>query len=335
MFFATVSGKRLLTQLQRFRSQGHRGADQDICLHGENRTLTFRQGVRTKSASAPRSEAKSTRRELGFIVERVRRGLSTILEMGLETPERRVLLQRTRDPRHSGLCIPQSTLELREKCMDDATLHRWGKPDTILVATNLLDAPHIGPHVIAQARLSGAKVLLVHVIQPSYLPMNPTEAIPFVLPSPTLRSVQGRLNKIVKELQYEGVPCEPIVLKGLHGEQIPALIDERRVDRVIVGTRGAAALDRILLGAVADDLSHQVDVPVCVVGPHVRPQASSNRKPTSILVATSFRSQRPPSVQLAVELAALYHAHLTWLHVVSEEHTEPQAQPRESAPRLE
>ena len=205
--------------------------------------------------------------------------------------------------------------------MDDAMLHRWGKPDTILVATNLLDAPHIRPHVIAQARLSGAKVLLVHVIQPSYLPMNPTEGLPFVLPSPTLRSVQGRLNEIVKELQCEGVLCEPVVLKGLPGEQIPALIHERRVDRVIVATRGAEALDRILLGSVADDLLHQVEVPVCVVGPHVRSRASSNRKPTSILVATSFRSQRPPSVQLAVELAALYHAHLTLLHVVSEEHT--------------
>lgn len=151
--------------------------------------------------------------------------------------------------------------------------------------------------------------------------MNPTDGPPFVLPSPTLRSVQGRLNEIVKELQYEGIPCEPIVLKGLPSEQIPALIHERRVDRVIVATRGAEALDRILLGSVADDLLHQVDVPVCVVGPHVPPQAASNRKPTSILVATSFRSQRPPSVQLAVELAALYHAHLTLLHVVSGEHT--------------
>jgi nucleotide-binding universal stress UspA family protein len=211
--------------------------------------------------------------------------------------------------------------------MDNAMLHRWGKPDTILVATNLLDAPHIGPHATAQARLSGAKVLLVHVIQPSYLRTNPTEGLPFVLPSPTLRSVQSRLNETVKEFQYEGVLCEPIVLKGLPGEQIPALIHERRVDRVIVGTRGAEALDRILLGSLADDLLHQVDVPVCVVGPHVRPQASPNRKPTSILVATSFRSQRPLSVQLAVELATFYHSRLTLLHVASEEHrTEEQCQ---------
>jgi hypothetical protein len=45
VFFATGSGKRPLTQLQRYRSQGQRGADQDICLYGENRTLTMQTPV--------------------------------------------------------------------------------------------------------------------------------------------------------------------------------------------------------------------------------------------------------------------------------------------------
>ena len=204
--------------------------------------------------------------------------------------------------------------------MDDATLHRWVKPDTILVATNLLDASRIKPHAIAQARLSGAKVLLVHVIEPSYLRTNPTLGPLFLSSSPTLRPVQSRLNEIVKEFQHEGVLCEPITLKGPRGKQIPALIHERPVDRVIAGTRGAEALDRVLLGSFADDLLHQVDVPVCVVGPRVRPQVCPNRKPTSILVATSFRSERPPSVQLAVELTTLYQSHLTLPHVVSPQH---------------
>jgi hypothetical protein len=40
--------------------------------------------------------------------------------------------------------------------MDKADLHRWGNPDTILVATNLQDTPHLVPHAIAQARCSNA-----------------------------------------------------------------------------------------------------------------------------------------------------------------------------------
>jgi nucleotide-binding universal stress UspA family protein len=218
------------------------------------------------------------------------------------------------------LGISQLKLKLG-KYMDSLLLHRWGKPDTIIVATNLIDAPHMTPHAIAQARLSGAKVLFVHVIAPSNLRTNPADGPLFVLPSPTLHSVQSRLNEIVKEFQHQGVLCEPIALKGLPAEQILALVHEREADRVIVETRGAEALDRILLGSVAEDLLHQVDVPVCIVGPHVRPQASPNQKPASVLIATSFRSQRPPSLHLAVELATLYHSHLTLLHVMSQEHT--------------
>jgi nucleotide-binding universal stress UspA family protein len=204
--------------------------------------------------------------------------------------------------------------------MDNAMLHRWGNPDTILVATNLVDAPHLVPHAIAQAKLSRAKILLVNVIEPSYLRTNPAEGPPFVLPSPTLRAVQNKLNEIVKQFQQEGVLCEPIALKGLPGVQIPALIHERNVDRVIVGTRSAEGLDRILLGSVADELLHEVDVPVCVVGPHVRPQIRPNSKPASILVATSFRYQSQPNIRLAVELAKLYQSHLTLVHVMSPEH---------------
>ena len=121
--------------------------------------------------------------------------------------------------------------------MESAMFYRWASPDTILVATDLYDAPHLVPHAIAQAKLSRAKVLLVNVIEPSYLRTNPAEGPPFVIPSPALHTVQARLNEIVKQFQQEGVLCEPIALKGLPGEQIPALIHERDVDRVLVGTR--------------------------------------------------------------------------------------------------
>jgi nucleotide-binding universal stress UspA family protein len=165
--------------------------------------------------------------------------------------------------------------------MKSNLIHRWGNPDTILLATNLLDTPHLLPHAIVQAKLSQAKVLLAHVVEPSYLRTNPPDGPPFVMPGPTVRSVQSELNRIVKQFQWEGILCEPIVLKGLSNEQIAALVLEREVDRVIVGTRSAETLDRILLGSVADDLPHQLDVPVCVVGPRVRPQVTSDQEPAT------------------------------------------------------
>jgi nucleotide-binding universal stress UspA family protein len=200
--------------------------------------------------------------------------------------------------------------------MDKAVLHRWGIPDTILLATNLHDAPHLVPHAIAQAKHSRAKILLVHVIEPEYFRTNPAQGIPFVIPGPTVRAVQRQLNQIVKQFQQEGILCEPIILKGMAGEEIPALVKQRVADRVIVGTRSAEAIGRILLGSIAEDLLHEVDVPVFVIGPYVRPQVRPDQEPVSILFATSFHHKSQHSAQLALEIANLHQARLTLLHVL-------------------
>lgn len=199
--------------------------------------------------------------------------------------------------------------------MDKGTLHRWSRPDTILVATTLQDAPHLVPHAIAQARQSDGKVLLAHVIEPVNLETSQAEG-PCVLPSPTVRSVQAELNRVVKQFQQEGVLCEPFTLKGVPQKEIVALIRQRGADRVIVGTSSADAMDRILLGSVAEDLLHQVDIPVCVIGPRVRPQIHPDHKPSSILFATSFRHKSQQGAQFALEIANLYQARLTLLHVM-------------------
>lgn len=204
--------------------------------------------------------------------------------------------------------------------METTVLHRWINPDTILLATNLHDIPHLLPHVVAQAKLGNAKVLLVHAVEPSYLRTNPAEGMPFVLPGPTLHSVQGKLNLVVKQFLQEGVLAEPIAVKGLPGEQIPLLIKERKADRVIVGTRSAEAIERVLLGSVAEDLLHQLCVPVCVVGPRVPPQVRSDQKPASILFATSFRRRSQQSAQLAFGIANLHRSRLTLLHVMPDKY---------------
>jgi nucleotide-binding universal stress UspA family protein len=67
---------------------------------------------------------------------------------------------------------------------------------------------------------------------------------------------------------------------------------------------------------VAEDLLHQVDVPVCIVGPHVRPQVRPDQEPASILFATSFNRNSREGAQLALEIANLHQARLTLLHVL-------------------
>ena len=71
-----------------------------------------------------------------------------------------------------------------------------------------------------------------------------------------------------------------------------------------------------LLGSVAENLLHEVDVPVCVIGPRVRPQVRPDYEPSSVLFATSLHRMSRQSAQLALEIANLHQARLTLLHVM-------------------
>lgn len=200
--------------------------------------------------------------------------------------------------------------------MEKTILHRWANPETILVATNLRDTAHLIPHAIAQAKLSGARLILVHVIEPSYLRKDPREGLPFVLPGPGLQAVQERLAGIVKSCQLAGVLCEPIALKGLPVEQIKALLKTRQIDRILVGTKSENVIGRLLIGSVAEDLLHSIDVPVYVLGPHVPQTIRNGDKPSSIVFAASLQGGTESSAKLAIELASLYESRLTLLHVI-------------------
>ena len=104
--------------------------------------------------------------------------------------------------------------------MKQSTVVRWSSPELILVATNLLEGQSLLLHAIFQARLSKAKVLLVHVIPHSYVRRDIQDGTPSFFPGPAVRRIRATLDEAVKEFQQAGVLCEPIVLTGSPAEQI-------------------------------------------------------------------------------------------------------------------
>lgn len=200
--------------------------------------------------------------------------------------------------------------------MKQRTIRRWSNPETILVATNLLEGSSVILHTVYQARLSRAKILLVHVVRPSPLRTNPTAGVPFVQPSPALLEVQARLDQMARAYQREGILCEPIILSGTPTEQIPLLVRSRGVDRVVVATRSPRGVERLLMGSVAEQLAAAMDVPVCIVGHGAHRGSGNDSSPRRILVATSFRPSSSLCVSFACAFAEEHRTHLTLLHVL-------------------
>jgi nucleotide-binding universal stress UspA family protein len=201
--------------------------------------------------------------------------------------------------------------------MTESIIRRWSNPETILVVTDLLEGPSMLLHATHQASLSGAKILLAHVIRPSTLRVGSGMGMPWILPNAALHVVQAALDNMTHMFEQNGITCDPVLLRGAVTEQIPALVRSRNVDRVIVAARNACGVERLLVGSSADGLAAVLDVPVCIVGQSAHhPGLADQSGPGRVLVATSFRPSSSLCVEFASELAKKHHASLTMLHVI-------------------
>ena len=203
--------------------------------------------------------------------------------------------------------------------MAQNTIVRWSDPKLILVATNLLEGQTLILHAMYQARLSGAKVLLAHVVRRSKLRAEYTEDKPSFLPGPVLQSVKSKLDETVREFLHKGIQCEPIILGGHPAEQIALLAKSRRVDRVIAATRYASGIARLVEPSVAEELIATLDIPVCIIGRRAHPGPAYGTPLGRILVAPALDSLSSTLVSFASTLAELNRSRLTLLHVIETE----------------
>lgn len=210
-----------------------------------------------------------------------------------------------RDRLDSGGCV-----------MAPSTIVRWSDPKVILVATNLVEDHIFMLHAIYQATLSQAKVLLVHAIPPFHPRPEAVYGTPCGQSSLIDRNVRAKLDELAAEFRWEGIECEPIILNGLPEEQIPLYVKSRIVDRIIVSSRAATGVERLIGGSVAEALISGVEIPVCTIGRHVCPDSAWSTPPRRILLAASLQPESPMLANFASTLAERHQSQLTLLHVL-------------------
>ena len=196
--------------------------------------------------------------------------------------------------------------------MPHSTLVRWSDPKLILVVTNLTEDHTFILHCIHQARVSLARVLLVHTISPRYLVTETSIARPNLI----VRDARAKLDELAERFRQGGVDCEPMIVNGPPEEEIPLFAKSRIVDRIIVAARAANGVERLIGGDVAEVLMSRVDIPVCTIGRQAQPDPTSTFPPGRILLATSLQPGSQMLARFASILAELHQSHLTLLHVL-------------------
>jgi len=108
-------------------------------------------------------------------------------------------------------------------------------------------------------------------------------------------------DKIAQELSHlgktEAVPVEVVVRKGHAVVELLKAVKDSKADLVIVGSHGKSALDRVLLGSVAERLLYASPVSVLVARPSPHPDI------TRIVVAASPSPTAETGFAWALDLA--------------------------------
>ena len=210
-----------------------------------------------------------------------------------------------------------ATVETLRYVMKQSTVDRWSNPEVILVITDFLEGPSLMLHATSQAKLSGARIILVHVARPSFLRASSDPRNPSSVPSFESQASGTGMDQMVSSAARRGILCEPVLVTGAPVEQIALLVKSRGVDRVIVASRSLRGVERLLVGSIAEELAATLEVPVCMVGQGTHPSPNGCiTPPGQILVANSLHRGSSLCTSFASAFAEVHGARLTLLHVL-------------------
>jgi len=171
-----------------------------------------------------------------------------------------------------------------------------------------------------------ATLALVHVVEPPVYYGGNSEAVLLRDDAAVVAEAEKQLEQIAKQESQSGRPATTFVREGKPFHEITTLGRERRMDLIVIATRGHTGLKRVLLGSTAERVVRHASCPVLTVpSPAAEPdQAASAVRLRKIIVPIDFSPTSAQALPYAAALAGRFGAEITLLHV-----TEPVVIPAE------
>ena len=143
---------------------------------------------------------------------------------------------------------------------------------SILVPTDFSEcARHAVPVAAELARLLGARVICLHVVEPVVQPVGWTpvaEPLAAAELGERLEETAARdLPAFSKSEEFAGLEVEDLLAHGEPAAEIVRVAEERGAGLIVVSSHGRTGLGRILFGSTAESVVRHARCPVLVVKP--------------------------------------------------------------------
>lgn len=200
----------------------------------------------------------------------------------------------------------------------------WSKPSTILFATEYPVNEKNFTFALAQAKESGAHLIILHVRKKPSRPSSFRVTVP-EMEDPESYSAEWLFEPLIHHAKDLSIRCRAVIREGSPADEILRFLRETKVDRVVMGVRTPGPVGRLLVGSVAETLLRTADVPVTIASSYLAEGTYRDLLTRTILCAVSRHRSSEMAARFAAELAARLGARLILQHVIS---------PQESAGRL-
>jgi nucleotide-binding universal stress UspA family protein len=188
---------------------------------------------------------------------------------------------------------------------------------TLLVPIDFSDASRAaGNYAASLAKTLNARLLLFH----SYMLPTPVSEVPYIMV--TVDELQKDNERMIRQeaaaLQNTfGVEVDWDVQIGMPSDEIKNIAIERKMDLIVIGTRGAGGIEK-LIGSTATNVVRKAKTPVLVV-----PHDAVYKQVKTIIYASDFSYTISQDLfQPLIEIARRSEAKLHIIHIRKEKATE-------------
>lgn len=178
-------------------------------------------------------------------------------------------------------------------------------------------------YAAAWARWYEARLHVIHVA-PLQMVSAPLAGVAVMLQSPSVAEVRRKVTDLVASVDLAGIAVEVEVMEGDPPAQIRTALARLPHALVILGSHDRTALERFVLGSVAQRVVSGTPVPVLLVPPHDEAMPRATVCCKHVLCAVDLLPSAYEALRYALSLATEADATLDVLHVVdAPEGTQP------------
>ncbi|MCS6824816.1 MAG: universal stress protein [Cytophagaceae bacterium] len=126
------------------------------------------------------------------------------------------------------------------------------------------------------------------------------------------QDAENRLKKYVSDVEkkYPSVAIEFVNESGLLFDVIQKTIEEKNIDAIIMGTKGASGFQEYFVGSNTANVIENCNIPVFVI-----PEEAHYHPIKKILYATDFEYDDITAIKKLVDLASVYDAEIEVVHI--------------------